>query len=198
MKNSSRNIILTLTLIGLCFSFGSLNAQDKDKKRKRDRWVRVEPVPPIPPVPPVISVPSVPSVPAVPSVHVPIVPIVPIEPIVPIAPIAPIEPIAPLIDWYDSFESSSRYFNRQSGLYIESSGKVRLTGNRDAIRSISEDGFLMIKERKGKSGREIFIEQDENGQLVYDFYKKGRRLPMEGEGQEWLKQIWKELVKNLK
>ena len=42
------------------------------------------------------------------------------------------------------------------------------------------------------------FQEDENGELVYDYYERGRKLSFDDEGQEWLDDIWKDLVRNLK
>jgi hypothetical protein len=78
-----------------------------------------------------------------------------------------------------------------AGLLIEVHGKVRLTDEEDGIRSISDKGYLIVKDMS--DGREVLVEE-EDGVLYYQYYQRGKKLDYEGEGEKWFKKVWKDVV----
>lgn len=211
MKNSKQTLRLLSVALLLLFSLTSIQAQDekeKDKETKRSRrsWTRVyppAPVPPVPPVPPVGPVQPVPPVPPVPAMEpirpiapiAPVAPVRPVSPIRPVTPVRPVRPVAPVLeDWYQYDDGSGHTAISVDGLMIETRGKVRLDTDKEEVRSISGNGYLVIKDRA--SGKEIFVEE-EDGKLYYQYYKRGKKLAFEGEGEKWFKEIWKDVVRQL-
>ncbi len=211
MKNSKQTLRLLSVALLLLISVTSIQAQNEEKKDKESRrsrrsWTRVyppSPVPPVPPVPPVQPVAPVPPVPPVPAIE-PIAPIAPMAPITPVAPVSPVRPVAPvrpvrpvapvLDDWIQYDHGSSRSVINVDGLMIETRGKVRLNADEEGIRSISRNGYISIKDRS--EGKEILVEE-EDGELFYQYYNRGKKLAFEGEGEAWLKEIWKDVVRQL-
>lgn len=209
MKNSKPVLRLFSVVLLLLFSLTSIQAQnekeeDKETKRSRRSWTRiyppapVPPVPPVPPVGPVQPVPPVTPVPPVPAMEpirpiAPVAPVRPVTPIRPVAPVRPVRPVAPVLDdWHQYDDGSGRTMVNLDGLMIETRGKVRLDADEEGIRSISSNGYLVIKDRT--AGKEIFVEE-EDGKLYYQYYNKGKKLAFEGEGEKWLKEIWKDVVR---
>ena len=46
---------------------------------------------------------------------------------------------------------------------------------------------------------EVLIERDfESDEIIYSYYKRGRSLPFEGEGEKWLKSVWDKLIEAYK
>lgn len=184
MKNSKQMLRLFSVVMLLLFSLTSMQAQDekekekeKDKRRSRRSWTRVYPPAPVSPVAPVASV-------------------APVRPVRPVAPVRPVRPVAPVSahDWYSYDDGSSRRVMNVDGLMIETRGKVRLDADEEGIRSISRSGYLVIKDRA--EGKEIFVEE-EDGELYYQYYNRGKKLDFEGEGEKWLKEIWKDVVRQI-
>ncbi len=214
MKNSKLTLRLFSVLLLLLFSLTSIQAQnekekDKESKRSRRSWTRIyppAPVPPVPPVPPVgpvqpvSPVPPVPPVPAMEPIRpiapvAPVAPVRPVTPIRPITPVRPVRPVAPVLeDWHQYDDGSGRTMINVDGLMIETRGKVKLNADEEGIRSISSNGYLVIKDRT--AGKEIFVEE-EDGKLYYQYYNRGKKLAFEGEGEKWLKEIWKDVVRQL-
>jgi hypothetical protein len=221
MKNSKQLSRLCAVLLLFVFAMGNIQAMQKEEKEKKERkekrerkdrtsWIRISPVAPVPPVPPVSPIPPVPPIspisPIAPIASVsPIAPIVPIAPVVavaPVAPVAPISPIAPVspvvgtTDWYhyDGGGNKGLTIREVNGFYTETKGKVRLDRDKKAIKSISRNGYIKIKDKN--TGQEILVEEEE-GVLYYNYYNRGRKLPYEDEGKAWFEEIWRDVVRQV-
>ena len=198
MIKSKYNVFSLLLAVFMFISIFTVNAQDKRgdrNSRNRSYHIVVPPIPPIPPIPTLPSLPSIPPIPPIPPVEftMPTLPTLPSLPVLPSLPELPdMEDFQGLASYYHSGDHF-RVANGKTGLIIELDGRIRFNEDFSKIESISNNGFLLVMDEDSR--KEVYIENDkETGEIVFSYYIKGRLLPFQGEGEEWLQSVWKHLV----
>lgn len=79
---------------------------------------------------------------------------------------------------------------------IEYQGKIAVTDDDKAIKSISSGGFLEIKKTTFGSKREIYIESDGSGNLTKKYYEGRKQISYLPAGKEWLAEILPDIVRS--
>ncbi len=99
----------------------------------------------------------------------------------------------------DSSGSTTRMVHRSSedGLEIELSIKgVHFNDDYTNVESVTQDGFLLLRETRAGHRRKLEIEPDARGQLKYSYSVQGEDRPFDAEARGWLAQAIKERVEN--
>lgn len=65
-------------------------------------------------------------------------------------------------------------------------GEIEFADDDRSIKSMSDDGYLTIEERRGRQRKEIDIEVGTGGELVYTYYDNGKAEEFDNEAAEWL------------
>ncbi|MGK7388712.1 MAG: hypothetical protein ACNS60_00100 [Candidatus Cyclobacteriaceae bacterium M2_1C_046] len=78
---------------------------------------------------------------------------------------------------------------------IEYQGKIEVTDDDRAVKSISPGGFLEISKTTFGSKRELVIESDGNGQLSKKYFEGRKEIAYDPAGKKWLSEILPEIVR---
>jgi BlaR1 peptidase M56 len=142
-------------------------------------WSPMPPVPPIPAVPPLPPTP-----PAVPAFDVPAPPAPPSPPVPP-GPPAPPAPPAPVASVQADGEWQMKWSDGASRFEVRLHGAITFNEDLTDVASISDDGYLTLRDWSGLVPRTIEI-RSSGGILSHRFYVAGLERPYNDEARRWL------------
>lgn len=98
---------------------------------------------------------------------------------------------------YSSHNSVHTYKSKDSfsSYEIQHKGKIEVTENDQAIKSISSGGFLKVSKTTFGNKRAIVIESTSSGNLQYTYYVGKKATPFTPEGKAWLADIMLDVIR---
>jgi hypothetical protein len=78
---------------------------------------------------------------------------------------------------------------------IRSSGAIEFTDDERDIKQISGGGYLLVKERRGLTLRQLEIEQRSDGSLHRSYSLRGKPQPFDDEARAWLAQLLSHFIR---
>jgi beta-lactamase regulating signal transducer with metallopeptidase domain len=140
----------------------------------------VSTVPPLPPLPPIRPVPPA-AIDRVPS------PVPPIPPAPPASPAPPVPPTPParVEDIQSGGDRQVKWTDGTSRFDVRLHGRITFNDELTDVISISDDGYLTLREWSGLVPRTIEV-RSSGGVITRKFYVGGRERPYDDEARRWL------------
>lgn len=93
-------------------------------------------------------------------------------------------------------EIKIKYADGNHSLEIRAKGGLAFTDTDADIKSIAQDGYLMIEERRGSLSRKLEVVPGTDGQPQRSYYVRGLAHAFDQEGRAWLAEILPEVIRN--
>jgi hypothetical protein len=105
-----------------------------------------------------------------------------------------------ITEYNESGESGSqikiKYSDGNHSMEIRTKGGLAFTDTDADIKSIAQDGYLMIEERRGSLSRKLEVVPGTDGQPQRSYYVRGKAHAFDQEGRAWLAEILPEVIRN--
>lgn len=92
-------------------------------------------------------------------------------------------------------EVNYHYETPLHGLEIRSRGNIEFNDTFDGVKSISPNGYLLIKERRWFTIRKLEVTGDAKGNPSYRFSIHGRNMEFDERAKEWMRYVMPEVIR---
>ena len=96
----------------------------------------------------------------------------------------------------DRSDIKMRYNDGDHSLEIRAKGGLEFTDNDSDVKSLGQDGYLMIEEQRGSMSRRLEVSPGADGQPQRSFFVRGQAHVFDQEGRAWLAQILPDVIRN--
>lgn len=93
-------------------------------------------------------------------------------------------------------EIKIKYSDGNHSVEIRAKGGLEFTDTDADIKSIAQDGYLMIEERRGSLSRKLEVVPGTGGQPQRSYYVRGQAHAFDQEAREWLAEILPDVIRN--
>ena len=99
------------------------------------------------------------------------------------------------VERWSNDEMSVTWFYGFTKLQVKAKGQFEFTEDDADIKSISRQGYLLIKERHGMNVRQLEVVQGPDGKLQRSYSLQGESRPFNEEARTWLSHILPEVLR---
>jgi hypothetical protein len=94
-----------------------------------------------------------------------------------------------------NFDIQTNWQSIFKGFDIKVKGVVTFAEDNRSVKTISQNGYFFVKERRWLSIRKLEIVPGAQGEPEYSFYFRGKKLPFDERAQAWLEKVLPEVFK---